>query len=417
MPHGQPIEMLGGDHPQRWLKLFGYLPGVPVETVDNMATDLAAAAGEMQLLYGEVAGRPDQVVGPKTRHAMNLERCLFPDRLDPDLVDADPWRVARHLLAGAIVDQASEREAIETARLICSQYDQLAAQAHGGGARWPDPCRKHLLLHIDTRNAPGWMDVDAIFNWSQARWREVGVGLVRTHDLSRAHIRQSFRRGRGWIGLAEFPNSSCSNSVFNYRDPGYNGGDDRNKNLDLHEIGHNMGLNHFRGIMAPTINSSPNFWVRFDAAGNVIYEDPSYRRIKGKYPGPPLTDPTTTTTTLPPPPPTTTTTTPPPPPPPPEDDMGDLFRAILQAAIELLVDAIGSGEFCDNAERMKQAGPLQRLRLQRKVRDKLGLSRREWRRQRHEISAEIDNAVENLNDDDARYLVEEAESRRAESQE
>lgn len=243
---------------RKFLKNHGYLPGVRrirLWKLDERAVELAEAVLRFQqtdINAGEINGDLDD----ETIAAMELPRCDCLDYYDdPELVDGSMGRYS------------------------------------AGTGSWPTSCHETgIKVSIDTRNAPSWVKVDEVFAHSAREYAKVGLRLVRVPVGGFANIKQTWRSfAGGTIGLAQFNSRSCSNSVFNNRSTTWRGNDDLQKNLDLHELGHNNNLQHTRGgIMNPSITSTRSEWVAFDSAGKIIYQDISYPALRGFFGGTPL---------------------------------------------------------------------------------------------------------------------------------
>lgn len=277
---------------REYLKQYGYLPQVPrkdLERLDESSTMLREAVRKLQLMFpADLIGPCDGWAGPKTLAVISFQRCQIPDYFDDPELLSDPL-VSAMSLVGA------------------------------GSGSWPTSCHETgIKVYIDTSNAPSFIDVDAIFANSRIQYGKVGVKLVRHPTSSGAHIRQSWRvLAGGTIGLAQFNSRSCSDSVFNYRDPGFRGSEITQFNLDLHELGHNHNLSHTNGgIMNPSILGTKPAWVEFDASGNITYQDVSYSTLVRYFGGKPID------------------VIPPPPPPPPPDPDTDPCAEFVKALFE-----------------------------------------------------------------------------------
>lgn len=269
------------DFPIRWLKLFGHLPEIKIENLGSAALDPRKGVRAMQRLYGpELAGEEDGWLAGKVVNGMMLDRCSCPDEPDEEIADSDPDKLA--LLLG---EDPKEKKVISDLTVIKETHKSMMASQS-----WSD-CRHNIRVHIDDKRAPSWWDRESIWEWTKARFREVGGNFVETDnkDTSENEIRVSWRNGRSWIGLAEF--GSCSQSVFCYFDPGYNGGLNKNRVLSLHEHGHNMGVRHSRGIMGPVINNVEPYWVKRDESGKIIWKDASFSALRNLLGGEPIDEP------------------------------------------------------------------------------------------------------------------------------
>lgn len=352
-------------HVRHWLKSFGYLPNVrrrDLQRVDCESCELADGARMLQIFYGrDQIGEPDGIIGQKTLAAMYAERCGHPDlAIDPE----------------------------------------LSAAAPAGSGSWPTSCHETgILVSVDTTMAPTWLDWRRIFERSAAAYAMVGVRLVLAEPGQRAHIRQSWRYLSGsTIGLAEFNSQSCGDSVFNYRDPGFQGNDATQQNLDLHELGHNMNCQHTNGgIMNPSINQSRNAWVEFDSSGRITYQDVSYPTLARFFGGRPL-DPVP----APPPPP------PPPSPPPPPVPSPVPWRDVLEILIQVL-QTCPETSLAARRRAIRGPGPLQRAIFEERLRRHFGMSILEWWRKGGDVMRPIYAAAESASDDEIDAVIRAAD--------
>ena len=220
--------------------------------------------GFTEALYSE----PHQitgVVGEATKQAMAVPRCC-------PLPDFTPPPGVRFSFADADLQNAV-----------------LRMQAAGTGS-WPPPCqREGVTFSVDTsrmresmRDSWPAIKLDVVNDYAR-----LGVKLTEVAHGQRANIRISWedldRVGQGVIGLAEFNNERCDDSVFCKMDPDYYPDDDQIRRLLEHELGHNMNLPHTpqveSGIMSPTIGQG---WQGFTDS------DPSVPRLKRFFPGGPI---------------------------------------------------------------------------------------------------------------------------------
>lgn len=181
-------------------------------------------------------------------------------------------------------------------------------QAASGSGSWPPPCQKEgVTFSVDMSGCPPktrewWPKIEAAFI---AIYASVGLKLVR-EDKPGANIRISWRVLAGsTIGLGQFMQGSCSDSVFHHLDPGYQPSLANVLRLVVHEGGHNMGLQHRRGIMSSVVANSPpfqDFWPRNDSSYPVLKTwfggEPLEKKPVEPDPDPPIT-PTTETIVIP----------------------------------------------------------------------------------------------------------------------
>jgi hypothetical protein len=172
----------------------------------------------------------------------------------------------------------------------CGHPDYAPSDDFGavGSGSWPEPCQKAGVTFSVVKSgqpaitAAAW---DEILQNVVATYAKVGVKL-KPVESGQANIRISWRPLRGsTIGLAEFNNRSCSDSVFCYLDTGFNANKYAIMDLLTHELGHTMNLNHTRGgIMSSTLGSVSSFsgWTP---------SDPSWPTLKRYFGGEPIDPP------------------------------------------------------------------------------------------------------------------------------
>lgn len=191
----------------------------------------------------------DGNIGPATRALASLDRCAMPDFAPPP---------------GATFDTGNPElnKAIESQQRY---VELLHAEAMGTGS-WPscDPQRpgvNSFRVNLNTERCP-----TTIKNYLQKAleacvecYAEVGfaVRYILDGDPNESEISKRFESlGGSVIGWNEFPSPNTCNQVIEGRlDTGYAPSDWRYwANLEIHETGHGVGLNHTRGhIMNPSI--------------------------------------------------------------------------------------------------------------------------------------------------------------------
>lgn len=142
---------------------------------------------------------------------------------------------------------------------------QQRAEAMGSGS-WPscDPTRlgvNSFRVNLAMANIPGTVKayLDKALEAVVKAYAETGCALryVKDGDATECEISKKFQNLSGSvIGWNEFPNPGTCNQVINGRlDTGYAPSDYRYwANLECHETGHGVGLQHTRGhIMNPSI--------------------------------------------------------------------------------------------------------------------------------------------------------------------
>ncbi len=356
------------------LKRYGYLP-----------CGLDVRPESIRLFQTMMGLRDDGNLGPITSHALT-DRCSFPDQLDPSLMS---------------LDYSSSLFGPEEGLIVCNQHTRLMHQQNeAGSGSWPHQCHDAdgVTISVDKSRLPDFLkdDWDDLLNKAIHEFGQVGLKLkIVPLNGPRANIRIWFRTFSGSvIGMAEFNNRSCGDSVFCTFNHGYRGSMKRWLNLILHELGHNMNLQHSRDIMAPSINDSPNKWVERDSTGRITYRDNSYYTLSKFFGGQPVDPPK-------PPAPD------PPPKPPPEDPMD--FIALLTLVLDLLENCNRDGRSREYMrEQLRNPGRFARMRMERGVRREHGLNRRAWRRERAEIMEPLYTEAREATDAELDDLIDEA---------
>lgn len=250
-------------------KMTGYEPDAQL-----LIKSLQESDANIDILGEAFHGRPvnpDGVVGPATQALVGMRRCPMPDFIPP---------------AGARFRYADPglQRAVET----------MQENALAGSGSWPscDPEQEgvhSLRVRIDTTRIPSVVrsyfikSLEAVV----AAYREIGCGL-RYIDAGSGdcEILKRFESLSGSvIGWNEFPTPNTCNQTINGRlDTGYTPGNWLYwANLECHETGHGVGLQHTRGsIMNPSILLvDPLTWIG----------SPSYPTLKRYFGGEPIQPP------------------------------------------------------------------------------------------------------------------------------
>lgn len=159
-----------------------------------------------------------------------------------------------------------------------------------GNGSWPEPCQKvGITYSVDKTNIPSkFKDVfdEQILKFVVASYGKIGANLVPKQGGGQANIRISFKSfGGSTIGMAEFNSESCADSVFCNISSSFSPNVPTEADLLMHEIGHNMNLQHTRGgTMNPSIINRDNFteWTP---------SDPSYTTLVRYFGGEPINPP------------------------------------------------------------------------------------------------------------------------------
>lgn len=242
----------------------------------DLISSWQALDGNVERLVNAFHGRalePDGDVGPASEAVLNFHRCPLPDYPPPP-------GAAFHY------DDPTLQRIVER------------MQGATGSGSWPAGCHGTAGVHEVTVSYD-----EAGFSEAQQEWmpyfREhnaLAVGLMGLKILEvpvgeLANVRfyeRSF--GGNTIGMAEFNNGACGDSVFCTVTRRYAPNRKMFTIVGMHEFGHTMNFTHSnRFIMNASIMEVPEWWVQFDAAGNVTYQDVRYREGKRFFGGLPIT--------------------------------------------------------------------------------------------------------------------------------
>lgn len=288
----------------RWALHYGHqwCPAFPnllnldegrVSLMDGSEQDAKDLIASWQLMDGNVGelvkaihGRaliPDGDVGPASKAVMDFQRCALPDYPPP------PGATFHY--EDPVLQAAVER-----------------MQRATGSGSWPVGCHGTAGIH----EVKVSYDISGLSD-AQKEWMPyfkehnaravglMGLKIIEVPVGEFANVRfyeRSF--GGSTIGMAEFNNGTCGDSVFCTVTRRYAPNRKMFTILGMHEFGHTMKFQHSnRYIMNSSIMEVPEWWVQFDFAGQITYQDVRYSEGKRYFGGKPIDQP------------------PPPPPPPP----------------------------------------------------------------------------------------------------
>lgn len=175
-------------------------------------------------------------------------------------------------------------ELFELPRCAMPDYG-IGSGVQSGNGSWPQPCQKAgVTFSVNKASMPSSLSsrIDGVIAEVVAAYASVGLKLVQVPQIGSANINVKWRPLPGsTIGIAQFNNRSCSNSVFCDLDTGYTG---LMFELLCHEMGHNCNLEHTRGgIMNPSVlDIEPHTWSK---------SDPSYSQLVRFFDGVPIPGP------------------------------------------------------------------------------------------------------------------------------
>jgi hypothetical protein len=177
-------------------------------------------------------------------------------------------------------------------------YPDVVGDALTGRGSWPAGChpqfpgRHTFTVQVDKRGMPSYLagtgsDIGAFeqaWRLCVAAYADMGIAFVR-QDNDQANTIITFQRGPGWLGLASVPSRfSCALRVWAKFDNRYRPSAlvDQWARLIAHELGHNMGMSHFRGGIMNASLTSGVFSLR------AWRGDPAESRLRTYFGGTPI---------------------------------------------------------------------------------------------------------------------------------
>lgn len=213
----------------------------------------------------------DGDAGPATRELATLSRCPMPDHPPPPT-------------ASFSYSDPGLQKAVET-------YQEWASATATGSGSWPaagcDPQNlgyHSIRINIDLARCPAKIKayMPESLKAVVAAYAAIGISLRYTHDGSDCEISKAFESIPGSvIGYNEFPRPNTCNQTINGRlDSDFQPDMQDWANLECHETGHGVMLEHTRGgIMNPSLlRFWPLDWTT----------TPSYPTLKKYFGGEPL---------------------------------------------------------------------------------------------------------------------------------
>lgn len=212
----------------------------------------------------------DGDAGPATYQLAEVARCPLPDHPPPSTA-------AFHY---------------DDPDLQCC-VERMQAMAATGSGSWPAGCHGTMGVHevkisydlskLTTKHREWWPEIK---RRSAEAVAAIGIKLTEVPVGDKANITVYGRvLGGSVIGMAEFNNKSCGDTVFCQLNPNYAPDVTMVLNLLLHENGHNWNLEHRPGnIMNPSILRTPTYWIKREN-GVLTYQDNSYPTLKKYFGG------------------------------------------------------------------------------------------------------------------------------------
>ena len=148
---------------------------------------------------------------------------------------------------------------------LTTSVQRMRDMAKTGFGSWPSPCQDNgngITLFLNTENMPSSLDgqITGIIKDVINGYGRRGLPLVWLN--SNANILISWEHtlgGRGTIGLAEFNDQTCGDSVFCKMLSSFHPSNGKVAQLLGHEIGHNCNLPHTsNGVMRPNLEDEWN---------------------------------------------------------------------------------------------------------------------------------------------------------------
>lgn len=220
----------------------------------------------------------DGRVGHATLALANTPRCPLPDFAPPP---------------GASFDYGDP-----DLNSVVERMQQAAQRATGSGS-WKPGCYDTPNVHeikvsYDTAKLSSkqkeWLPAVKAHNATAVA--AMGLRVVEVPVGQFANVKFYGRNfGGSTIGMAQFNNSSCGDSVFCTVSPNYAPNLRMFLILVMHEFGHTMNFEHSnKFIMNPFIMDVPEYWIRRES-GTVTYTDVRYAKGKQFFGGDPTEGP------------------------------------------------------------------------------------------------------------------------------
>lgn len=232
--------------------------------------------GNYPTLVRGVYGREpdfDGELGLATELLLNIPRCPIPDYAPPP--------------------KAKFRYQDPALQQICRRMQDRAAT---GAGSWPMGCHggkdHEVTVSYDLKGLP-----QKVIDWWPTIKKHnadavaaMGLRVIEVPLGQRANVTfypKSFFGST--IGMAQFNDGTCGDSVFCTISPRYNPNLRMTLILFMHEFGHTMGFTHSnRFIMNSSIMDVPEFWVQWGPNGQLVYKDVRYDMGKKFFGGFPL---------------------------------------------------------------------------------------------------------------------------------
>lgn len=184
----------------------------------------------------------------------------------------------KHHNRGALFEGELDPATLELFEIPRCSYPDYSLPGKIGNGSWPEPCQKAgVTFSFDPANMPSkYKDTfeKNILDFAIRKYAKIGLKLVRHTGSGQANIRIYFKSFFGsTIGMAEFNSESCSDSVFCSISSSFSPNEPTEADLLVHELGHNMNLQHTRGgTMNPSIINQTEFldWLPSDPSYNTL---------------------------------------------------------------------------------------------------------------------------------------------------
>lgn len=231
----------------------------------------------VESIHGRAKPDYDGLPGPATYALLKVPRCPMPDHPPP-------------IGARFYYPNPTLQKSVESMQQVSATGSGSWQKGCHGDAKVHEVTVSYDLSNLSAKQKE-WMPQIKAHNSMAVG--AMGLRIIEVPVGEKAMVRffgKSY--GGSTIGMAQFNNGSCTHSVFCTISPRYAPNLRMVLILVMHEFGHTMNFSHSRGfIMNSSILDVPEFWVRRDSSGAIIYKDVRYADGTKYFDGNPITPP------------------------------------------------------------------------------------------------------------------------------